>query len=487
MRLLVALAIAFLLASAPGWSDPRATLLMRMRTASGGPYTEKLLSVWSVHDANDPSTINSESQGGRFFIHRCAGAICVGRYFDGFRSFEVDPNDASFPLTSQPDLALRAVREALALSFLAPNYERRGGRIRLQTAAAQFDTSDKILLVTSPDGLAFSVWVDPHTALVQQISVRSRTVALRDYRRVGSYMLPFKERDSAGFSRTYLSRTPQEGELQAPKGIPVTVRDSEPAAFRVAGTRLPIFPCMIGGISARCLIDTGNIGMALSLAFAERIDAPVLGAGLARGFGAYATEVVRAGPLDIANAHFAATTYLALPDIPSDDVDAILGNTIFATTTATLDNSSLRFGTHPLNDASSVAVAFPQLLTTFDARIGDVPAQVFLDTGDDAGLDLTTAFAHAQRQLFKQIGELHVSGVGGSGITQLGEPINLQLGSCTLAHFPVQLTPAMPPHVDGRIGAQLFKRLRLRFNYPKGQIGFQQVDRASVECTHSSH
>ncbi|MHB8463140.1 MAG: retropepsin-like aspartic protease [Vulcanimicrobiaceae bacterium] len=452
-----------------------------MENASGGPYVAQIVSVWNAYDQKASSVVTTTSQGIDFLSRRCLGVLCEGRYFDGDRLYAVDANNDLLPLVPGSLDALRDLRSGLALMFLAHDFQHNGGRIRLEPPFHQLGKARDVLQIRMPDGRMFAVWVDPSTALVTRIDLGFKSVRLRDYRRVGPYMMPFKEIESRVPERIFSSRTIIAGNLHAPTGMTATLLAGSPGASRIRGSILPIFDCRLANVATRCILDTGNSGMALSLHLAERLKAPVVGAATARGLGTYATEVVRAGPLSLGNADFGVANYLVLPDISGLGFDVIVGNAVFASLSATLDSRHLRFGTASITGNQPIAVSFPSLLPDFLASIGGQSAHFTLDTGDEAGFDLSAAFVKTHPGIFTRIGSIAVKGIGGIAISESGRDQTLGLGACSISAFPTQLTAAMPTNRAGRIGAHIFDAMSLHFDYPHGRIEFSPIGK--TVCT----
>ena len=486
MRLFAAILIASLtVVPSSAWATPQSALLARMSVASGGPYTAQIESSWTTNDGSAAGIVTTNSQGDAFLSRRCLGALCTGRYFDGTTLFVVDSNDDLLPLTSADLEDLHDLRWALSLMFLAPDFRRNAGTITLKPPFHQAGKDRDIMQLAMPDGRKLSIWVNPKTALVTRIDLDLRSIRLREYRRVGPYMIPFQEIYARARPRTFLSRTVISGNLHAPIGIVSAVHRDAPAARRVRGSTLPIFPCQLANVATRCLVDTGNSGMAISLRLAEQLNAPVVGAGTAHGLGTYSTEVVRSGPLTLANAQFGPARYLVLPDLSGLGFDVVVGNAIFSSLTATLDSQSLRFGTPPKSNAQAIAVSFPALLPELSVGIDNQKADVDLDTGDDAGFDFSATFVKKFPRLFTPTTSMRVKGIGGTAVTQRGDDRVLHLGTCTILAFPTQFTAAMPSSTDGRIGARILHSMTLRFNYPAGRIEFSPAGK-TPPCTRSS-
>ena len=87
----------------------------------------------------------------------------------------------------------------------------------------------------------------------------------------------------------------------------------------------------------RCWFDTGNSGLAMSLELAEQLNLNPVGVFSVSGLGFYATEVVRAGPLQIGSVRFGDAEYVVLSDIHRYGYDLVLGADVFAATPLTID------------------------------------------------------------------------------------------------------------------------------------------------------
>ncbi|MGH8164949.1 MAG: hypothetical protein ACREP1_11520, partial [Rhodanobacteraceae bacterium] len=281
-----------LLGAKPAQPSPLETLLARMRATSGLPAGAHIVST--VHYVAGENTLvrRIDSEGLREYSERCNGAICFGTYFDGERLFSVNMNGTALPDESRPEFDLRGVRTVLSGAFLAPSFQRDGNHIEDHGVSTVAGKRYHRIDVAARDAIPMEVYVDPQTALVAMTRDADEVVRFepRDYRRVGSYLLPFAiERNGEPFE-TFETRSVLRSAFEPPTGLAPAFDASPPMALDPASAA-PIGPCTSAGISARCLIDTGNSGIAMSLELAEQLRAPVVGAFRVSGLGAYATEV----------------------------------------------------------------------------------------------------------------------------------------------------------------------------------------------------
>lgn len=478
MRLCVlCIAAATAIAPGPARAQSVASLLARMRAAAGTPYRAHLRSVSRIVDHGTDATLSVDSQGDAFLEQTCVQSLCSGAYFDGSTFDRVNFNGTALPeLQADNDTpTVKSLHDVEYLTFLNPAFRgtiRDGGTTTVEGRAC------RVLLVAPTGGVIVRAAVDERTALLASIvaprapdSARSYT----DYRKVGSYVLPFTIRSSTGVVR-YASRTVESDALVAPSGLHVRVTEAPPMQTSPESVT-PIGPCTIAGVAARCLIDTGNSDMSVSLQLAERLNLPVVGGGVTRGLGRYATEVVRAGQLAVGNAVVPAADYTVLDDIERNGYDVVVGTDALAATRVLIDPRAhlVRFGVAQIDGATVLALSFSDFLPIVQARLGDAAASFLLDTGDQSSIDLSSDFYAAHPDAFVPTRERGVSGVGGRSVQLLGQAPYVALGDIVLRDRTIGVTPALDAFPDGHLGAAFLTQFSLVLDYANRHVELKDL------------
>ncbi len=242
------------------------SVLAHMRSANGAVYDARIVSI-SPHVADgETTTLKTDVQGLRFLISQCTGSVCLGTYFDGERLFSVNINGTALPRSPAPEAYLRALRIVGTLQFLAPDFIADGGNIYDGGYVTFNGRRCRRLFVSDDIATPLVVYVDRQDWLVSGVQDINgdATYIMRDYRNVGAYKLPFEIDRNGSELETYSSRTVASGSLQAPGGI-VGVATGAPAEMPLdPHSTTPLGECTIGGVSARCLIDSGNSAMSMS-------------------------------------------------------------------------------------------------------------------------------------------------------------------------------------------------------------------------------
>ncbi len=458
-------------------------LLARMREASGAVWNAHLTSVSHVVRSGETVDLKSETQGLRFASYECNGALCAGTYFDGERVYSININGTTLPEINSSDPLLRAERTIASLAFLAPDFTAQGGRIVDNGITAISSVPYRTLLVSFGDAVPMLVYVDPKTTSVKYMRDVNgdMTIEYRDYTQVaGRYELPMQVLRNGALLERYDRRDEVSTPFEAPHG-PVPVFAVRPAVIPTdPSLSTPVFACTLGGIVTKCLLDTGNSGLSVSLELAEQLHAPVVGAFHVRGLGDYATEVVRAGALQIGSMTLPSANYVVLHDIGRFGYSVVVGADLFAATTVQLDNGAHRvvLGAPASQRGYAVPLAFDNFVPFVDVLLGDLPAQLTLDTGDESSINLSFDFCQAHK-IFTATSEHEVSGIGGSSVELLGTIPSVQIGGYSIESPSIGATPNLPNTEDGHLGAGLLERFNVTIDYAAGLLHFVPLTTAS--------
>jgi hypothetical protein len=450
-------------------------LLMQMRAYSGPVWSAHLRSTSHVTENGTTVALRNEASGLRFISYNCDGTLCDGTYFDGERLYSININGTTLPQPNGADPLLRAERTVASLAFLAPDFTSQGGRIDDEGLTKIGGVAYRTLLVSNGDAVPIRVYVDPADASVKYMRDidGDMTIEYRDYTEVaGGFHLPLRVLRNGALLEKYDARGVLPTPFAAPSGLAATFT-SRPAVVGTDPQRAtPIFPCTLAGIATTCLLDSGNSGLAISGALAAALHAQSVGSFQVSGLGDYATQVVRAGPLAIDTMTLPEANYVVLPDIDRFGYSVVLGADCLAATTVQLDNATHRllFGVDPPSGGYAVPLAFVDFVPVIDVRLGTVPAQLALDTGDESSINLAYDFYEAHRGLFSLTGERAISGVGGSSVELLGTIPNVQVGALAIPASAIGTTRNLQGTAYGHFGAGMLERFNVTIDYAAGQV-----------------
>jgi len=448
--------------------------LSRMRVAAGPVYGAHLVSITRGR-TRDALAIRTDSHGSRFTTSQCPGTICFGTHLACLRLYSINMNGTALPRSDQLDLELRGVRTVLSGAFLHPSFERDGGSIADGGPVVVHGERYQRLFVQNVDALPMEVYVDPGTALVRALRDVNGDAAfvLRDYRKVGGLTLPFAIERAGGGAIAYASQRTSPDPFTAPQGLRPQVVSS--AALSIdPQSDAPVGECTLDGTPARCLIDTGNSGLSISLELAERLGLQPIGAFEVSGLGTYATEVVRAGPLLIGGLQFPEANYAVLNDIHRYGYDMVLGADILATSQVAIDYANHTVSFTPSGDAPTdhltVPLAFENFIPVVPVKLDSVESLLALDTGDESTINLAYDYYSQHNDLFTPTASTGVSGVGGDSVELMGRISDVQIGAFHVLSQHIGTTRVLHGTADGHLGAGFLRHFRVVLDYAKGRL-----------------
>jgi hypothetical protein len=461
--------------AAPQSSQPGLpALLAHMRAVNPVLYDAHIASVSPRMLDGEETVLKTDVQGLRFLLQQCTGAVCLGTYFDGERLFSVNINGTALPRSPAPESFLRALRILGTLQFLSPNFIANGGTIYDGGAVTFNGRHCRRIYVSDEIATPMVVYVDPQTWLVagaQDVNGNA-TYAMRDYRKVGRFLLPFEIDRNGTKLEMYTSRTIVSAPLDAPHGIS-GVATAKPAAMGLdPQSTTPLGTCQLAGVSARCLIDSGNSAMSMSLELAEQLDLKPIGMLRVAGLGNYATEVVHAGPLVMGNVHFPEANYMVLSDIHRYGYDIVVGADVLASMPVTIDYSrhALYFDSAENADSGDITgtivpLAFENFVPVVNVTLGTRATSLAIDTGDQSNINLAYDYYEHHPDLFKATKVEYVSGVGGNSVEMVGEIASVRIGSLTAQNQQIGTTKTLKGTADGHLGAAFLSQYRIVLDY----------------------
>lgn len=477
MPFAVRVVLLFALAVTTLGATPRSAigpLLEAMRSATGPVWTAHFVSISRLSFNGTMSTVSSESQGVPFTLRRCNGELCEGTYFDGGRLFSVNVNDTALPESAQPEPYLRSLRILASLDFLSPSFSARGGRLIDGGIATMNGKRFQTMFVADKQAIPLRIYVDPQSHLLRYArDVNGEdTFEYRDYRHVNGYTVPFEVLHNGTTLERYDDRTPVASAFQAPHGL-VPMFSGAPQAVTLDPTHVtPVFPCAVGGVAVRCLLDTGNSGVSMSTELAARLDAPVVGEHTVRGLGDYSTQVVRAGPLIIGNATFPEGYYLVLNDIHAYGYDVVIGTDVLAATNVRIDGNArtIRFGAAPQSAPITVPLSFENFVPVVKVRLDSIETRLLVDTGDESNINLAYDFYAKHPSLFTITGKRNVRGIGASSVEMLGSIAQVTLGSYTTGPETIGTTQTLAGTAFGHLGAAFLQQFDVELDYSAAEL-----------------
>jgi hypothetical protein len=455
-------------------AEPLNQFLARMRTATGAPYRAHLQAVFRIHDGGIIHIIHADTADVRFYARECSDSVCSGTSFDGRRAYHINFNGTALPDNSGYVSALLGARTVASFAFLDPNFRRTGrivdGGLTLYNGQHYHE-----LLVTAAGAHPMVVLVDPNTNLVAAVSdavVGGPVLTYDDYRHVGSFMLPFAMHRSGQLVESYDSRAAVAAPFDPPHGLVPTLFPAAGALQTDPSSLVPVGTCTIASIPVRCLIDTGNSGLSMSLELAEQLDLPAVGSYEANGLGNYATEIVRAGPVTVGNAVFPEAEYVVLHDIHRYGYDLILGADIFANARVEIDPAAhtVRFGVPAARGSSTLPLTFESSVPEVEVQLGNVLANLAIDTGDTSNVNLGHAFYERHTDLFSPSQQNEVAGVGGTSIEEIGRIPTVSIGLYHLSSQPIGTTQLLAGTGDGHLGAAFLGHFKMQLDYEAATV-----------------
>jgi hypothetical protein len=473
----VSLALA---STSPGRAEtPLERVLAKVREASGSPYAFHLRVTAGDGDAAQAVDL----EGARSFAQRCDGIACRGIFFDGERTFATNFNGTALPADGPPffDPSLQAV---VLGAFASPDFQAAGGAVSLRDPVERDGVPFLRLRIRAPHGSPLDVSLDPQSFLVVRAGddVRDVSFMYPAERGAGLPALP----SVLSWGGPHAHAEPLRGwaivpgTLERPAGL--VPQFGAPAAVlkmlaTSSGGMTPVVTCTIGGHSVNCLLDTGNSSLAMSLELAEQLDIEASSVMEVRGVGQYATGIAQGPEFSVGPVAFPAAKFALLHDIHRYGYDLVLGADVFARARVTLDYAKreVRFAPSDAPDEApshSAALQFEDLVPVAQVRLGDTPAALLLDSGDESTVNLSDAFYAANPALFATTGSTGVAGVGGSSRQLTGTIASVRIAGFELDKQRIGATQGLHATADGHLGSGFLAHFAVTFDYERARAEF---------------
>jgi hypothetical protein len=473
MRLLLLFTLSGFVLGAAG-RDNLGSELDAMRAAAGPVWNAHFVSISRLSFNGATTTVSSESEGLPFSLRRCNGELCDGTYFDGIRLYTTNANDTALPESTDPQPYLRSLRTIASLAFLSPSFAAQGGRLEDGGVAGINGKLFFTIVMRDRQAIPMRLYVDPQTHLLRYARDLhgDDLFEYRDYRKVDGFTVPFEVRHNGAVLERYDDRTPVASPFRPPRGL-VPVFSGSPQTVGIDPSHVtPVFPCSVGGVAVRCLLDTGNSGISMSSELAAQLAAPVVGDYTVRGLGGYSTQVVRAGPLKIGNATFPEAYYIVLNDVHSYGYDVVVGTDVLASTTVAIDGAAhaIRFGAAPEPAAITIPLAFENFVPVVKVELGTIETRLLVDTGDESNINLAYEFYEKHPTLFSVTARRNVRGVGGSSVELLGSIAQVTVGSYTTGPQTIGTTQTLAGTAFGHLGAAFLRQFVVQLDYGAAEL-----------------
>jgi hypothetical protein len=449
-------------------------LLEQMRGASGPVWQAHIVSVARLNFNGEAAVVSTESEGLRVSVRHCIGQVCDGTYFDGQRIYSFNMNGTMVASSQQLEPFLRALRIVASLDFLTPSFIARGGRVGAAAPATFTGKSYRTIVIDDSGSVPLRLFIDPQSGLVRFArSLDGRdTFEYRGYRRVGEFVLAFEVLHNGRVFERYDDRAAVSSAFHPPRGLVPSFNGAPDAIPTDPRAVTPIVDCSIGGIAVRCLVDTGNSGLSVSSELASRLSAQVVGTYQVHGLGGYSTQVVQAGPLRIGNATYPEAYYIVLSDLRRYGYDAVLGADLLSASGIEIDSAAhvVRLQAPPLQNAITVPLTFEHFVPIVTVGLGEIQAQLAVDTGDESNVNLAYDFYAKHPGLFNVTQRRSVGGIGGSSVEMIGEIPEVRIGDYRTGPQRIGTTQTLQGTAFGHLGAAFLDQFVVQLDYAASEL-----------------
>ena len=459
VRLLTLAAALAIVAAAPP-PDPLAALaaanghaaLLHLRAA--GKRVVEGRTVTTVVDQLGPQRL----------VRRCINEVCGGTWFDGSRQWTFGLNEVLLP--EEPDdatLVERTLAEIVSYAFAEPGFRAAGGTVTREG-------TDR-WRVRARDGAELSAAVDPASHAIRRVEIPGgRGVASygREVRAGGATFALDRSGPLEAGPLDSVAVVP--GAIDLPAGVAVTI--ARDVTVLLGDDPIPIMPCILGGRTARCLLDSGATPSAMTLAFAEALHLEPHGELEITGLGRFATGFVEAGPLELGPAHFTSARFAVVPQSSAARFDVVVGSDLLGRVRIVLDRGrrTVRVlepgGAAP--PGSAVPVAFHAGSPVVQTMFGPQGARALVDTGDQA----VVSFGYAAYRLGPQwpvVSRGQAIGIAGADDTLIVDLPEVRIGPLVLG-----TTRATVRRTQGQahVGIGLWDRFVVDLDEASGRLSF---------------
>jgi hypothetical protein len=372
-----------------------------------------------------------------------------------------------------------------------------GATVAVLAPQTQGSITWDLLQFQVPQGKGFTLWINRKTGLLERVAGSMRK-QLRDYRPANGALLPFVETKTVGGGEvtvTYATRTLREHLDSAAFAIPFRKDYEMPPSGEVtisAEGGLTIQTTINGKGPFKTLFDTGAVNF-MSEGFAHQLGLKTDTQGIEFGTSSPANiqgHKVQVDTLKIGDLRIHDQTFYtaALPEYGGAPV-LIVGYQLLRRFAIRVDyeHQSLTFYDGPHFHYSGSGTAVPLEIQRngnglfVEASIGKASGRFLLDTGNEFGFSLATAFTQ-NNDLVHALGA-HFLGYNGRGFAgpspeaYLVRVNTLRLGNVSAPSVIAHLTtdPADTSGLAGNIGQSILGKFTEVFDCMRGQLYLEKT------------
>lgn len=324
-------------------------------------------------------TTTIDRLGAAQLLRQCIAGVCAGSWFDGSRAWTFGLNEVLLPEEPGPaTLTMRTLFAIDSYAFAEPAFRSAGGTV-VALGAGRWR-------VRAPEGAELVALVDPASQTVREVDTPLGQPVARFARPVRAGGASFALERRTPFGDLVFDQAGAVGEpLAPPAGAVATFSGEAPVAL--GGDAVPIVACSVGGHAARCLLDTGAVPSAMTLALADALGLEPHGELEIAGVGRFATGFVETGPLVVGPARFERARFAIVPQTSAARFDLVIGCDLLARVRLRLERGRgvarlLPPRTSPV--AGAVQLLFGRGVPMVAVSFGSERAEALLDTGDQA-------------------------------------------------------------------------------------------------------
>ncbi|MGA3037167.1 MAG: retropepsin-like aspartic protease [Vulcanimicrobiaceae bacterium] len=459
MRWLCLLAVVLLVGATPVKSD----LLLLAAQSSGSPWRFHIVS----RIAGTQTQVDEE--GETVVTRRCRGVVCQGTVVNAARA-RVSffwYNETPVLQSTELDPLQTTLRAIVSYAFTSPAFTANGGTVVALAQRRMGDAEVAPYAVTAPHGAELDALLDTASGLLVGVAQGHDAIyRYEDQRRVGPLMLPFNISRGDGTSETFEDRRVVDTPLIAPSGPPVTFARGHETLALEAGI-LPRFPCRIENVVARCVLDTGAPGLAMSLDLADQLGKKLVGEMELEGLGTMSSGVVRADSLTLGSMRIGPALFAILPDVGGFGADVIVGSDAIARAIVHVDPQHRTIAFDPPGsqiEGTHVPLTFDGFTPSVPIRLEGSAESFVLDTGDNASIDLSKEFARARPDLIVTKARTNIVGVGGVATRAVGHIGQVEFAGISLTNVLADVTNA-PRSPASRVGSAFLSHFAFDLDY----------------------
>ncbi len=498
-------------------SETARRLLRDTKRASGGDAWDGVQALHlrsTIQQGGLHGTLEQwqDARTGRYAQSHRLGITAGGEGFDGALPWSQD--SAGYPRPEENGDAEEGAANSAYRTCLAWWYPERWRSTQEYVGETQGDHPCHVVRLTPHGGRPFDLWINVATALIERTVERGafETITRRfsDCRAVGGVSVPFHIRTSNGHTRYDQEQKVQQVELN-PLGAEAHLRmpslpivpdfwiagaqDSAEMPFRLVGGLTLVDVSVDGAGVLPFILDTGGVNL-VTPETAQELGLEPQGSfwGMGGGEEAVNMQAAAVASLEFGGVHLSdqVVWVYPFPDLKEAlgiaEFGGLLGYEIFRRLVVRVDyqHQRLTFTRPEHYDPRVIGTVVPFLfhgnIPEVEGALDGVPGRFDLDTGNTGALILNAPFVE-RHGLAARYGAAEIKtgeGAGGGAISFLvAQARRLRLGGVEVEDLPFALSlhrsgALSNPYAAGLVGAELFQRFVMTFDYSRQQIVFEE-------------